>query len=201
MADKPPLTLEDLARAEAAALKQREQMRVAYAEAQRKLVKEMPEKFFLLAKGIRDGVNRFNEIAFKESGPQGRLVKYEESVAVTTRDRNLGSDFNLEVRREPNSLGLVLRTMWRPNRPDAYIIEGHGKVGMTPGDEQFAIRIDGIGKADGEIQYRSTCNFQPIDTPLEELAERMVMVIVTGEVSRLWNTPPWLADTKSSKKT
>ena len=193
-----PLTLEDLARAEAAALKQREQARIAYAEAQRRLVKEMPERFFALAKGIREGVQRFNEVAYKESGPQGRMIKYEETVAVTTRDKNLGSDFVVEARRDPNRLTLALRSMWRPNRPDAFVIEGQGVLGIAPQQDAFAIRIDGIGKPDGDILYRATCNFHPIDTPLDELPERMVMVIVTGELSRLWNRPPWM---DANKKT
>lgn len=197
MSDKP-MTLEDLARAEAQILKEREKTRIALADAQKRLVTEMPERFITLARQIRDGVRRFNETAYKEIGPDTRLVKYEESVAVTTRDSNLGSDFHIQIQRDRNQLWLGLRSMWRPNRPDYYIIEGQGTVARGPGvggpgeERRFTLRIDGLSRSDGEIFYRATCEGEPIDTPTEELGERMVMVIITGELSRLWNRPPWV---------
>ena len=191
MAEK--VTLEDLARAEAVSMKQREKARIAFAEAERKLAIEVPELFFSIAKGVREGVRRFNEITYKESGPTGKLIKYEESTAVTTRDPNIGTDFSFSLRRAPNDIHLVLRSMWRPNKPDAMLIEGAGNVGVKPVNHQrFLLRIDGLGKADGSIVYRSTCNFQVIDTPIDEIPERMVMVVVTGQVTRLWNKAPWL---------
>jgi hypothetical protein len=190
MSDKP-MTLEDLARAEALAYKSREKLRLAFAEAQKQLVVEMPERFLTIARQVRDGVRRYNDIAYKEGGPEQRLVRYDESVAVTTRDPNLGSEFNLEVRREPNWMKLALRSMWRPNRPDVFLIDGSGSVGMAPQDEPIALRIDGLNRTSGELFFRATCNRMTLDTPLEELGDHIVMVVVTGQISRMWVKPPW----------
>jgi hypothetical protein len=190
MSDKP-MTLEELARAEAQALKNREKLRLAFAEAQKKLVTVMPDRFLAIARQVRDGVRRYNEVAYKEGGPEQRVVSYDESVAVTTRDPNLGSEFNLEIRRAPNKLSLVLRSMWRPNRPDTYIISGKGTLGIAPNAAPFEIRIDGLNKIDGEIYFRTVCNTMPVDTPIDELPDRLVMVVVTGQLSRLWIRPPW----------
>ena len=191
MSDKP-LTLEDLARAEASALKQREKARLAYAEAQVQLVKEMPDRYFAMARAIRDGVRRFNETAYKESGPHQRLIQYEESVAVTTREPGLGGELHVEVRRAPNRVSLILRSMWRPNRPDSFIIEGSGVVGLAPSQEKIDLRVDGVCSKDGAISFRTTCNKHSVDTPIDEIPERIVMVVVTGELSRLWIRPPWV---------
>ena len=50
---------------------------------------------------------------------------------------------------------------------------------------------DGLCKPTGEIEYRATCNRQVIDTPIDEMGDRIVMVVVTGQLSRLWLKPPW----------
>jgi hypothetical protein len=189
MAEK--LTLEDLARAEAAALRERERMRLTYEEAQQQLLRELPERFFNLARGVREGVSRFNEAVRQEREPGMRSVHYEESVGVTTRSANLSTDFHFEVRRAPNKMMVLLRSMWRPGRSDALLIEGQGSVGVAPEEKHFKLRIDGMVSAQGELSYRSICDGRPLDTPLDELADRMVMVMVTGQLSRLWIKPPW----------
>jgi hypothetical protein len=189
MAEK--LTLEDLARAEAAALRERDRARLTYEEAQQQLARELPERFFDLARGVRDGVNRFNAAVRQEAEPRPYAVHYEESVGVTTRSTNLSTDFNFEVRRAPHWMQLFLRSMWRPGRSDALIIEGQGSVGVKPEEKRFKLRIDGQVNAQGELSYRALCDGRLIDTPLDELADRIVMVVVTGQLSRLWIKPPW----------
>lgn len=192
MAEK--LTLEDLARAEAAALRERDRARLTYEEAQQKLTRELPERFFDLARGVREGVGRFNEAVRQENPPRPHAIHYEESVGVTTRSSNLSTDFNFSARRAPNWMQLFLRSMWRPGRSDALIIEGQGSVGVKPEEKRFNLRVDGIVNAQGEVHYRALCDGKSIDTPLEELADRIVMVVVTGQLSRLWIKPPWTED-------
>lgn len=185
------VTLEDLARAEAASLRERDRARLTYEEAQQQLVRELPEHFFELARGVREGAKRFNEAVRQENPPRPHAVHYEESVGVTTRSSDLSTDFNFLVRRPPNGLQLFLRSMWRSGRSDALIIDGQGSVGVKPEEKRFQLRIDGQVNAQGELSYRSLCDGQLIDTPLDQLADRIVMVVVTGQLSRLWIKPPW----------
>jgi len=179
-------TLEDLARAEAAALKKREQAKVDYLEGQKRLVAELPQRFFAIAAAVRDGVKRFNNAAEIE-----RPVSYMESPAVTTRDStNLAGDLYFEVKRKPNEILVALRPMTRAGKPDAYLIEGQGTVGLPPMNDRFALRIDAV-IAGKETRYKITCAKQNVDTPIEELPDRIVMVIVTGQLTRFWTVPPW----------
>src|SRR5437762_3369618 len=77
MADpQKPMTLEDLARMEADALKKREQSKLDRVEGEKKIVVAMPERFFSLAKQLREGVRRFNTAA-----PIERPLQYNESAA------------------------------------------------------------------------------------------------------------------------
>lgn len=190
MAEKP-LTLEDLARGEAAELKKREQSRKAYTEAQKRLVTELPARFMELGRAVRDGVRRFNDTAYKESGNLVRGVRYEESVAMTARDPNLGGEVYFRIARAPNSLTMTLRTMTRAGKCDAYVMDGRGSVGVPPTEQGFVIRIEALVRASGDITYRATCNGDKIDTPLEDMPDHLVALVVTGQLSRLWIVPPW----------
>jgi hypothetical protein len=188
MADKPQ-TLEDLARIEAAALKKRDQARLDYIEGQKRLITELPQRFFLLAQQVREGVKRFNNAA-----PIERPVSYIESPAVTTKDAsNMAGDFWFEVKRKPNELLVALRSMTRAGKPDSYIIEGQGTVGLAPMNDRFALRVDAliVGK---EIKYKTVCARYKLDSDIDELGDRLVMVIVTSQITRLWNNAPWAGD-------
>jgi hypothetical protein len=188
MADKPaPMTIEDLARAEAQMLKQREQAHADFLEGEKQLATAVPERFFQLVRQLRDGVRRFNTAAAVE-----RLVQYWESPAVTTRDPSFGNaDYTVEVKRKPNQVTLSLRNMARGARPDAFLIEGKGEVGLTPMVDRFLLRVDASWK-DGAPLWRITSDFKKVDCPVDELAERIIIVIVTGEHTRLWGSAPWM---------
>ncbi|HEX2572081.1 MAG TPA: hypothetical protein VH877_21230 [Polyangia bacterium] len=185
------VTLEDLARAEAASLRERTRAKLSYEEAQRQLAIEVPQRFFELASGAREGVSRFNAALREETEPRPTAAHYQESVGVTTRSTNLSTDFNFEVRRAPHWMQLFMRSMWRPGKSDSVIIEGQGSVGFKPEEKRFQLRIDGVVNAQGELSYRALCDGQIVDTPIAELGERIVMVVVTGQLSRLWIKPPW----------
>jgi hypothetical protein len=188
MADKQvPLTIEDLARAEAKMLEQREQAHLDYMEGQKQLTTAVPERFFTLVRQLREGVKRFNNAAAVE-----RLVQYWESPAVTTRDPSFGnSDYTVEVKRKPNQVSISLRNMARGAHPDAFLIEGMGEVGLTPMVDRFALRVDASWK-DGAPLWRISCDFKKVDCPVDELADRIIIVIVTGEHTRLWGSAPWM---------
>ena len=178
-------TLEELARAEATALKQREQAKLDYIAGQERLCAEMPELFFALAKQIREGTRRFNGAA----GIQ-RPVQYQESPAVTIRLLEPGAELHVSIARTPNECTLALRTMTRTGGSDSFLIEGFGTLGVPPTHERFSLRVDGIVRG-REIAYRTTIDGQKVDSEIDELGDRLVMMIVTGQLARLWNTPPW----------
>src|SRR4051794_25259052 len=92
---KPP-TLEELARAEEQAAAQRAKNKQLYQEQQKKLRTLVPERYFTMARQVRDGVGRFNGAAKLE-----RLLNYTETTAVTVRDKSTEADFYVEVRRDP----------------------------------------------------------------------------------------------------
>jgi hypothetical protein len=187
MADKVT-TLEDLARMEAAAIKKRNQAKVDFLEGQKRLVTELPERFFAIAGQARDGVKRFNTAAAIE-----HPVQYMESPAITVREMSMHGDYFFEVKRKPNELMLALRPMTRAGKPDAFLIEGNGTVGLAPMNDRFQIRIDAI-VAGKEIRYKTTVAGNKVDTPIDEFGDRLVMVIVTGQLTRFWNTPPWAGE-------
>lgn len=187
-----PMTLEDLARMEADALKRREQSKLDRVEGDKKIVTAMPERFFALAKQMREGVRRFNTAAQIE-----RPLSYNESAAVTTREPNLNADFWCEVKRPPNEMTIALRNMARAGKPDGYIIEGQGTLGLAPMNDRFQIRIDGLYRQ-GQMIYRATCDHKALDVDIEELGDRFVMVIVTAQLTRLWNVAPWLEAPKDN---
>lgn len=188
MAEKQP-TLEELAQIEADALKKRERAREDYAEGQKKLALEIPERFLILAKQAREGVRRFNSAA-----PIQRPVQYTESAAVTTRDPNLNGDFSFEVKRSGNQVVASLRAMGG-SRSNAYIIEASGFVGVAPMVDHFKMRVDALYKG-GELLWRMSCDKKPLDITVDELGDRLVMVIVTGQITRLWNVAPWVGGSR-----
>lgn len=187
MPEKQP-TLEELAQIEAAAHQRREQMRKDYEDGQVRLAKELPERFFVLAKQVREGVRRFNTAA-----PIQRPLVYEESAAVTVRDPNLNGDFNLTVKRAPNTITVALRQMARTGRGDYFLIEGQGVLGIPPFVDRFRLRCDAVVRG-GETVYRVLVDGKPLDSPIDELGDRLVMVVVTGQLARLWNVAPWVGD-------
>ena len=185
MAEKGP-TLEDLARAEAEQIQKRDEQRKKYLEHQEKLLKDLPARFFQLARQVREGVQRFNGAAKLE-----KMLAYTETAAVTVRDPNPAADFVVEVKRDPNWFYLALRQMRRLQLPDAFAIEGEGSTGPEGRKERFRVRIDGQYRED-VLVWRITSDYKPVDTPIDEIAERLVAVVATGELSRLWQSAPFV---------
>lgn len=185
MADKP-LTLEELARAEAAENDRRARLKKLHAENQERLRTEAPKRFYTLAKQVRDGVARFNGAAKLE-----RVIEYTETAALTTRSVSPGEDLHLEVKREGNRFTLALHSMWRLRLPDALVIAGEGSVGVEPQTERFRLRIEGVFH-EQELRWRITSDGHEVDTPIDEIADRLVSVVATGEIARLWTVAPFL---------
>lgn len=185
MADKP-LTLEELARAEAAENERRARLKKVHAENQERLRTEVPKRFHTLAKQVRDGIARFNGAAKLE-----RVIEYTETAALTTRSSAPGEDLHLEVKRDPNWFTLALHAMWRLRLPDALVIVGEGSVGTAPQSERFHLRIEGVF-SDRELRWRVTSDGREVDTPIDEIADRLVSVVATGEIARLWTVAPFL---------
>jgi hypothetical protein len=185
MADKVP-TLEDLARAEAQQVAQREALKKLYHQQQAQLLVEFPPRFFTLARQVREGVARFNGAAKLE-----RDLVYSETPSVTVRDPNPSADFIVGVKRDPNHFSLALRQMRRLRLPDALIVEGEGQVGHAPSVIRFKLRIDGLYKKD-VLRWRIMSDGKEVDTSIDELADRLVAVVATGELTRLWTMAPFV---------
>ncbi len=170
MADKRD-TLEELARREADALKEREETRVRARLSAERLAREVPERFFTLARELREAVHRFNGAA----DPQLRL-SWRESAALAARDPNLNADFNLSFGRTGVEVVVSLNAMSRSGRPDAYLIEASAKLR----DDSFLLR--GEGFVDGkEVGYRISIDFKRMPWPIDELADRLVKAVVKND--------------------
>ncbi len=187
MAEKQ--TLEELAQLEVEALRKRERAREEWAEGGKRLAVELPDRFLTLARQVREGVMRFNSAA-----PVPRPVQYTESAAVTTRDTNVRGDFNIQIKRAPNEIIASLREM-SGSQTSAFLIEASGHVGVAPSVDRFRLRVDALWK-DGAPMWRLSCDGKPLDIAIDELGERMVMVVVTGQLARLWNVAPWVGPTR-----
>ena len=184
------VTLEDLARAEAVADEQRIAKKKAYLEGQKKLQTLMPERFYTFARQLKDGVTRFNGAAKLE-----RILQYTETTGVTIHDPNPHGDLVVEVRRDPNSISVALRELWRLHADDAYSIEAEGVLGRPPDVDRLQLRIQGVFQGE-ELRWRITSEGKQVDTPIDELPDRIVAAVATGELARLWTAAPFF--TKSS---
>lgn len=185
MAEKQ-VTLEDLARAEAAMQEQRAAQKRAYAEGQKKLQTLTPERFHQMARQLKEGVTRYNGAARLE-----RDLAYSETTSVTIKDANRAADYVCEVRRDPDWIRVALRTLWRLHADDAFIIEVEGLLGRAPDTDPVKLRIQGVWK-DGEASWRITNEGARLDTPIDELPDRIVAAVATSEVTRLWTTAPFV---------
>jgi hypothetical protein len=171
-------SLEDLARREAAAEREREEAQKEYLKSAERLAKEMPEAFFELAGMLREAVRRFNSAA----DPPKRLT-WRESAALAAREPNLNADFNLDFSREGNEATVALNAMGRSGKPDVYIIEGFGQVG--PRHDRFMMRVEGYLKKN-KVEHRITVDFHRLECNLEELAERLVRAVIQGDYQVLF---------------
>lgn len=176
MAQPKRETLEDVAKREAREESERVKAAQDWIVNTERIAKEVPEKFFSIAKQLRECVHRFNSAALP-----GRRLLWNESAAVATKETNLNADFNVTLHRKDAEFMLLLSAMSRSGRPDVYIINGEGKLK----DQQFSLRIE--GRMDkNNIGWKISWNYEPIDCPIDELAERVVMTIVKMDISQLY---------------
>jgi len=169
--DEP--TIEDIARSEAEAEKDRVKRQDDYLKGAERLAKEVPARFFTLATELRDQVRRFNEAA----DPQKRLT-WRESAALATRDANLSGDFHCGFSRLGVDINLTLTEMSRSgaNRPNVYLIDATGQLR----DTSFILRIEGAPEStDNKTGYRLWLDLRRLTYPIDELAERLVRAAVT----------------------
>lgn len=193
MAEKQ-VTLEDLARAEAALTEKRAAQKKAYVDGQKKLETLMPERFHAMAKQLKEGVSRYNGAARLE-----RELRYVESTSVTVRDTNRVGDYVCEVRRDPDFITLALRTLWRLHADDAFVIMVEGVLGPPPDVDHVRLRIMGVFKND-QLRWRITDDGKEVDTPIDELPDRIVAAVATREITRLWATAPFVETVAASRK-
>jgi hypothetical protein len=179
-----PMGLEELARFEARALAEHEAKRRAWAAAQERFVAEVPERFHALAKELRRSVERWNRAA-----QVPRPARYEESAAVTSGERAPWADLHLEVRRDPSRLSLALREMQRHGRPPALIIDGTLATGYAPDGERTSLRIEPFDDH-GRTAWRVGAGGARLDVAIDELPERLVAAVVTGDARRLRGIEP-----------
>ena len=169
-------SLEEIARREAEAEKERQARVEDYMKGAADLAKEVPERFFKLTTELRDAVRRFNEAA----DPQKRLT-WRESAALAARDGNLSGDFSCGFSRAGVDVAVGLTEMSRSGgRPNVYLIEATG----TLRGERFMMRVEGT-KIGGKIGWRMTVDLQRVNYGFDELAERLVRAAVTTSLNPL----------------
>ena len=167
-------TLEQVAKKEAKYEQEKEEAREAYLANAEKVAKAVPERFFELAKELKQAVSRFNE-----AGDPQRRLSWRESPALTTRDSNLNADFNLSFGRDKVEVVVALNAMGRSGKPDAFVIEGNGRLKEEP----FVLRVAAMVKrGEKAVSYRMTINYRQLQFPIEELAERMVLATVKQDI-------------------
>ena len=193
MAEKQ-VTLEDLARAEAALIEKRAAQKKAFLDGQKRLETLTPERFFTMAKQLKEGVARYNGAAKLE-----RELRYTETTSVTIRDTNRVGDYVCEVRRDPDVITVSLRTLWRLHAEDAFVIMVEGALGPPPDVDRVRLRINGVFKQD-TLGWRITDEGKVVDTPIDELPDRIVAAVATREVTRLWATAPFLESMGGARK-
>jgi hypothetical protein len=173
-------TIEEVARREADSERALAAAQSERLELSGQVAKEMPERFFELCGLLRENVRRFNSAA----DPQKRLM-WRESVALAARDPNLNGDFNCTFGRVGGELTVALNAMGRSGKPDVYIIEGAGQLGVGEKMQRFMLRIEGFAK-DRKVQLRITVDFKRLDCTLEELSERLVLTVLKSDFNQLY---------------
>src|SRR5947208_13885105 len=99
-------TLEDVARREAEAERERAEAREEYLKSAERLATEIPESFFEYCGMVREAVRRFNSAA----DPALRLT-WQESAALAARQPNLHADFSLTFGRQLNEVTVARDAM------------------------------------------------------------------------------------------
>ncbi len=170
-------SLEEIARREADAERERAEARAEYAKSGERLAKEMPAAFFEFCGMLREQVRRFNSAA----DPQKRLL-WRESAALAARDANLNADFNCAFGRGSDEVTVTLNALSRSGKPDVYLIEGFGTLGADR--DRFLLRVEGYLQK-GKVLHRVTVDFKRLEVTLEDLAERLVRATVKSEYQSL----------------
>lgn len=168
-------SLEDLARKESEADKDLAERRAGLLVNAQKLAKEVPVRFFKLVDELKAAVMRFNAAC----DPQKRIV-WQESAALAARDTNLNADFNLSFERPGASVMLVLNNMGRAGKPDAFIMEAHGKLK----NDGFMLRVEGFVRGP-QVEYRISVDFKKAPYTIDELADRLVKSVVKVDLNQL----------------
>lgn len=170
-------TLEEVARREADAERERDEARANFVAAREQLSQEVPERFFTLAAELREAVRRFNSAAVDD-----KKLTWSESSALAARDKNLQADFSLEFGRKGANVQVALNAMSRSGGPDVFLIEASGQLR----DDRFLVRVEGWVEKTKKIGYRISVNFKRMSYPIEELAERLVMACVKSDVGLVY---------------
>jgi hypothetical protein len=171
MADK----LEELARQEAAELKERAEASARWRAEIDQLARDLPHRFYALAQEIRGHVERFNGA----TDPQKRFALHE-STALAAGEINQTADLNLSFSRAGVEVAVVLATMFRPQLPDAHVIEASGRLR----DKRLFLRADPFLKG-GKLGFRMWLEGQRLEWPFTELAERLVRTAVLCDLDVL----------------
>jgi hypothetical protein len=170
-------TLEEFARREADAEREREEARANFVASRELLSKEVPERFFTLALELREAVKRFNSAAADD-----KKLTWSESSALAARDKNLQADFSLEFGRKNTTIQVALNAMSRSGGPDVFLIEASGQLR----DDRFMLRVEGWAEKSKKVTYRISVNFKRMSWPIEELAERLVLACVKSDFNVLY---------------
>jgi hypothetical protein len=169
-------TLEEVAKREADAERRVQEARETFLANRELLAKEVPARFFIVATGVKEAVQRFNKASIDQ-----KVLQWTESAALAARDTNLQADFSLEFWRPGARVQLGLTQMSRSAGPDVFLIEASGEIK----DERFLLRAEGFVEGPKKIGYRMSINFKRLSYSIDELPERLVLAAVKYDLTIL----------------
>jgi hypothetical protein len=187
----------ELARQESERAAKLRATREDFAHRREFLMRDVPPRFFALAAGLREAVERFNA-TLTEDDPKLPL-HYEETPGVTLKD--LGADdLRVTVRRHGARFELGLRLMTRSGVGTSKtsitvpLIEGYGTYGRDH-ERRVMMRIEGWVEG-GKTIYWYSLDFKRMQMDLDELPDRIAMSIVQVDPVLLYRslTPPAATD-------
>jgi hypothetical protein len=175
MAEKRQHPLEAIARAEAEAIGERARAQAERRATAERLNEEGPRAFFALTDQLRAAVERFNRAA-----DPSRRLSYGESPALAARSLEPHGERHLSFGRDQSEITVALVGLSRSGLPDAWIIEAACRLARSRLLVRAEARLRG-----GKVAFRVTVDLSPIDVPFDEIAERLVLMLVRNDPAAL----------------
>jgi hypothetical protein len=164
----------DYAKREMAEEADRAAKKAAYIEAQKRVIVELPAKFWVVADAIRSEIDTFNRIVDAQ-----KRITLTESAGLAARADHAHHELNLALRRKACEAWVGLSELMRLGRaPATYIIEAHLKLSQAP---RVRLRCEAIPRGEKDIRFRVTVDGSEAPWGVDELASRIVLAVAKDD--------------------